>query len=342
MNEKQVAFLMGFFVITIFALPGSIVSSNGLNNTKLIAYYPLDTNANDYSGNSLNGNLIGVSFTTGNKGYVGESAIFNNSLSDVTGINLPLSPLLTFSHDTSFTIMAWIKTISSNTMDIFAQQKCTYGTVQVYLSNGKANFRLEDVNNIDTYLTSSVSNINDGQWHNITATRDGTNHELYLFVDGKETSTHDTTIGTLTNPATMNTIGKRYICGTTNNFLGDIDEVRIYSNQVSSSPVVSKQATSIVSLNNTSSNNILVFFILILLGIFAIGSILGITVSNKRKRLTREQNNQPITHTNTTILNSRSQTRQNINRSLNSFCSSCGYHITLGDVFCENCGQRIT
>lgn len=354
MNEKQVAFLVGFCVITLFALPGSIIPVNSVTQSSLIAFYPLDSNANDYSGNSLNGVPIGISFTTGNGGKVGESAIFTNTSPDGTsGINLPLSPLLEFSHSTNFTIMAWIKTTSSNTMEIFAQQKCTYGTVQVYLSNGKANFRLEDVNNIDTYLTSSVLNINNGQWHNITATRDGTNHELHLFVDGKESSTKDTTTGFLTNSVTMNAIGKRYICGTTNNFVGNIDEVKIYSNmkgtasyssyQVPTIPnqVSTKQNQVSTISNNFNLNEYLGLFIIVI-GIFVVGSILGISTS-KRKKLSREQNSHTVTYPNTPNQFTRPQARQNFDRrSNNSFCSSCGHHITFGDVFCENCGQRIT
>ena len=342
MNEKQVAFLVGFFLITLFALPRSIIPSNGVINSSLIAYFPLNTNVNDYSGNSLNGTPIGISFTTDNGGKVGESATFSNSQSDgLSGINLPLSPLLTFYYSSSFTIMAWVKTTSSKTMNIFAQQKCTYGTVQVYLSNGKANFRLEDINNIDTYLTSSVSGINDGQWHNITATRDGTNHELYLFVDGIETFTHDSTKGTLTNPVTMNAIGKRFICGTTNNFIGNIDEVKIYSNELSPSFTFPKQTNSIPSSTNTGSTNEIVFIILIIGMFFVIGSILGITASNKRKRISRRQNSQSNNHSDLTVQNSSSQAIQNHNSRFNRFCTNCGFQTGVGDVFCENCGKKI-
>lgn len=88
------------------------------------------------------------------------------------GINLPVSSLLTFSFSTSFVIKAWIKTVSLNSMMIFAQQKCTTGTIHVYIDKGKPYFRVEDISNHNQVLPSSVSNINDGQWHNITVIRD--------------------------------------------------------------------------------------------------------------------------------------------------------------------------
>ncbi len=332
--------MAGIYVISLFFMTGSIISAKSSNNSTLIGYWPLDTNANDYSGNSLNGKAIGVTFTTNNGGKVGESAIFTNKLADGTsGINLPNNPLLTFSHSSNFTISAWVKTESSNSMIIFSQQKCTYGTVQVYLNKGQANFRIEDVNNINKILTSSVSNLNNGQWHNITALRDGSNHKLYLFVDGIGSSANDPTTGTLTNQITMNTIGKRFLCGTTENFIGNIDEVKIYSNQLGSITPFSNQITSTPLSSKTKSDQFFILIIIFVL-IFVFGSILGIRANNKGKR--QPSNRSQFTNTTqTTSYHNVQQVNSSSMFNLSNICSKCGHQTQSSDMFCENCGNRL-
>ena len=42
------------------------------------------------------------------------------------------------------------------------------------------------VGNPDTTITSTTA-INDGEWHHVTATRDGTTGEIKIYIDGNST-----------------------------------------------------------------------------------------------------------------------------------------------------------
>ena len=110
MDEKKILLFLGTIMLFIYCLSIIPVSSFPQNNLSLIGNWPLNNNANDYSGNSLNGVTVGVTFTTNSSGQIAGNAVFStNTLGGNQGINLPLSPLLTFSKSTSFEIQAWIK-----------------------------------------------------------------------------------------------------------------------------------------------------------------------------------------------------------------------------------------
>lgn len=122
MDKKNIISVTSLMLIFIYSFSIIPVSNSAQNNLSLIGYWPFDKNANDYSGNSLNGTPNGVTFTHNNQGMVGESAIFSyNAMGGDQGINLPLSSKLFFSNSTSFIITVWIKTQSTNSMMIFSQ-----------------------------------------------------------------------------------------------------------------------------------------------------------------------------------------------------------------------------
>ncbi len=100
-------------------------------------------------------------------------------------------------HD-SFTVQLTFKTTATSGVIIGTRPTIANWTLQ--LVNGKVAFSLTDLTN--TALITSNAAINDGQWHQIVAVRDATNHVIKLYVDGAPAATDapDTTTGSLTGP----------------------------------------------------------------------------------------------------------------------------------------------
>jgi hypothetical protein len=81
----------------------------------------------------------------------------------------------------------------------------------------------------------STSNVNDGNWHHIAATRDGSTGSLKLYIDGSLQSSATANTASLTASAQL-AIGSLLTGG--NNFNGEIDELRIWNTVRSASQIV--------------------------------------------------------------------------------------------------------
>ncbi|UGS23392.1 LamG-like jellyroll fold domain-containing protein [Flavobacterium channae] len=136
----------------------------------------------------------------------------SNDAITVTGVNFPLG-------NTSRTIEAWIKTTQNNGGGAIM----TYGNLTtnnrfaLYQTGGKLNFVAEN----NDYNTNAT--INDGNWHHIAATHDGTSLKVYL--DGVQVGT--------SQAKTFNTTGNQFSIGyrgvASEYFNGSIDEVRVWN-----------------------------------------------------------------------------------------------------------------
>lgn len=142
----------------------------------------------------------------------------------------------------------------------------------------------------------------------------------------------------MTDSVPFNSIGKRYICGTTDNFIGNIADVKIYSNQnfISSTPYLINSNTN---SNTIISNSISLFeYAVIIVLTFLSASGLGMFMYKRKKKLPTESNaslNQSIGETNIIQELNRNQI-QDI-----KLCKNCGQIIYPGEFFCANCGKRL-
>ena len=150
-----------------------------------------------------------------------------NSLNfDRTGGN-PSADYVSIPHSTSLnlttaiTLEAWVKTT-----DIVEQYITTKTGASWYLavnvSTGKASFYLDGITNLSWLY--STSNVNDGNWHHIVGTYDGTNKKIYI--DGVLENTSANTGNFATNSDAVE-IGRRSTGFQL--FNGSIDEVRIWN-----------------------------------------------------------------------------------------------------------------
>lgn len=183
-----------------------------------------------------------------------------------------------------------------------------------------------------------MSNINNGEWHDITATRDAINHLLSIEVDGQITSIKDISNSDLTNSVTYNSIGKRYVCGTTDNFIGNIDELKIYSSNFQSNNSMNITSINNIMLNSNQNSFSLFEYGTIILIIFLLVSSLGFYM-NKKKKNTPVESTIPFS---TSLQNSGTSNNMNYSqRQRMNICPGCSELIYPGEVFCAKCGKRL-
>ena len=192
-------------------------------DSSCIALYTLDGNANDTSGN-YNGTTSNVTYS---QGYINNGGVFNGSSSKLnTGIVLA---------STTFSVSVWFNTTVSG-KSIIATLDSSAGSV-----NDRDGFYIlsqtYSIFNNDVQIVAGTYNAgdqNDGNWHHIVLTNDGSNSKLYI--DGSLDRT-DSSSG-------WNTLGSQDIhlgfiqrSPIVNWFDGKIDQVRIFNKALSSSEV---------------------------------------------------------------------------------------------------------
>ncbi|MFC1756462.1 LamG domain-containing protein, partial [Patescibacteria group bacterium] len=210
----------------------------------LVGYWTFDGNhmdwnqstaeARDQAGNN-NGDVIGASPTTGK---INQALSFNGSSDNVKLGDIDV--------DGAMTISAWIKTdpTYSGTNQIFAKNYTTY---QLYISATTNKFNMQ-TNSGTGCNSSSIGTITPGEWHHITVTW-STNTGSTYYIDGN----FDKVVGgscanEITDSDLVTRIGS-HTWGTSNYFMGQIDEVRLYNQELSANEVVELYNQGQVKIN---------------------------------------------------------------------------------------------
>jgi len=210
----------------------------------LKALYAFEGNANDTSGNGLNGTLRqAVLASSGRAG--GGSAV---KVEKAGYVDLGNPPLLDFGTG-DWTVTAWYKTAITGTGDanmgtIFAKGGDSTGGKRYCLimsqnTEGVVTLVVDD--DVTRYDANSKTKTNDDQWHFVAAQREGAT--LRIYIDGQLE-------GTTTIPAAYNLAGtsqhNAYIGAMTNNtnaslyklYNGLIDDVRVYNKTLSQGEIL--------------------------------------------------------------------------------------------------------
>lgn len=198
-----------------FRTKNEILPSSGLT-----AYYPFNGNANDLSGNGLNGTVFDASLTDSRFGEFGKAYFFDGLSSYIhVNSNTLLNPA------SGITISAWFCLFSnSNSGSIVAKgsESSTgmYG-LKFNASNQTVDMRL--ILSDNSQISLSINNSwQTSRWYNIAGTFNGSYLKLYL--DGNSS-------GITYNPGALGSnneellIGKNY---ENQHFYGKLDDVRIY------------------------------------------------------------------------------------------------------------------
>lgn len=222
-----------------------VLLCNGTNaSAGLVGYWNFEegigTVAHD-SANNSDGNIYGASWTSGK---VGNALNFDgiNDYIDVGDI-----PILDIS--SAITLEAWAKT-TLTTNDTIISKDDDHGNREYYLGlgygvevPGKVRWALKTTAFEDIDSSESA---NDGQWHHIAATYDGS--YLRTYIDGIEDSNSPIVqTGFIPNTNASFRIGAMSDIGYEQYFQGTIDEVRIYNNALTQDEIVRD-----MNFNNTA------------------------------------------------------------------------------------------
>ena len=218
-------------------------------STGLVADWTFDSNANDASGNGNNGTLVGNATidTTTSTNIVGTGKLSLDGVDDYVDLTSRTS---SFSGLTQGTIAAWVKLTATGERTIFdiGDGAGNANYVSVFVNNGKLTVAIMDGGTTILNM-ASIASVNDGNWHHVAFTVDGSGNQLYI--DGVAAARTFTTGSAATtafisalNSKTNTTIGAYNNGAINGEFLGTLDDVRVYSRALTSGDMAQLYATS--------------------------------------------------------------------------------------------------
>ena len=193
-----------------------------LANPNSVAYYKM-SDATDQLGN-YNGTATNVNFNT--EGKFGFAGAFNGSSSYISASGSGITG------NNPFSVSIWVNSTSTG-LFFFLGNSTVSGSLNTsfYISveTGGSYSGNVRVGNFGTDLFTSSASIDDGSWHHVAFTSNGTTSKLYI--DGSESNT---TSHTWAISASLMEIGR----GTSSYYFnGSIDQVRIYDSALSAADV---------------------------------------------------------------------------------------------------------
>ena len=223
-----------FGVVTdLIALPDPLEVEAGL-----VAHWKLDDASGafaiDATGNGHTGTLNGPTWTTG---FDAGALSFDGANDSVTFGSGP-----SLGGQTDLTLTAWINTSASTEQVILQQRAADYNGQYVLkvMANGTVNFYIYGNAAYQFNISTSVS-VRDGEWHFITAVRDGMNGYIYLDGNPVPAASGSGTIRDLRSSIGVG-IG-RDIRDNNRPFNGLIDDVAIYN--------IAKSGPELVTIYNS-------------------------------------------------------------------------------------------
>jgi len=244
--------------VTSYSTTGGL--NNAVSNSYPIAntaFYPLNNNVLDLSGNGYNGTNNNVTFSTGK---FGNAAVFNGSSSTIgLGNSQVFSPTLTGELTMSF----WVKTTRNNYQYIFGRGNddlAQYETLLQMNTNGTLNCAIYTSSaSLAADVTSSVS-INDGEWHHIVVIINNGNF-VSLYIDNGTPVTNSSWSGSASYQSTISlTLGA--LAGSSAGLVkldGSLDQVRIFDSVLSASQVTELYNESQIIGSTDGTDSILQF-----------------------------------------------------------------------------------
>ena len=220
------------------------INSLPLNNAGLVGWWPLNGNANDYSGKSINGTIqYNVTFLNANYNLTSNHPIaYMNGANDFPIVVNIIGKSNILSGTDAISIFAWVKI---NPLDTGAWQRiASYGTQSCNGQNAGLEINGNGVTGSVAYDSecgpsawTSNLNVNNNQWHLIgfVMPQGGSSSDVVLYMDGQPYAHYGTNTGTAS-------INSQYIIlgggPGTPSMLGDIADVQIYNTSLSSTQVM--------------------------------------------------------------------------------------------------------
>jgi hypothetical protein len=214
---------------------GVTLSANDFLNKGLVAYYPFNGNANDYSGNSYNATAIGVTLATDRFGTTNRCYSFSGNSTYVT-----CPPATYFNGD--YTISGWVNASTAQTWCRMIDFGNGAGSDNVLVTLNYAGFGTVGSS---VYVGGTNSDVSSSQaftlnqWVHIVVTQTGTTR--YFYYNGALVGTY-TGLG-----VPQNVVRNGCYIGLSNwsgdgEIFGSMDDIRIYDRSLSLAEVASLYA----------------------------------------------------------------------------------------------------
>lgn len=232
--------LLGVAILCPFDTKGS----PGYLDNGVLAYYPFDGDARDKSGNGRDGRVYGATLTRDRRGKQNAAYSFNGvsdsvNIGDIGAIN-DISVSLWFRKGVQ---AGYPNSPGAGEADIFGTQSSgaeAYFKFGFHVSHPDyPMFGISPRSHSDYLFQRTTTPIKDTDWHHLVMTRRGS--RVRIFIDGAEQDL--VTFSSRGNPSS--TIVTRSVAsiGTlggynTDKFDGDVDDVRIYSRELSEDEVI--------------------------------------------------------------------------------------------------------
>lgn len=243
------------------------------------AYYPMNGNANDASGNNKNGVLEQI-VPAPDRNNVADAALLFNA---ANGSTFKVADTTGFGNGNgSVSIAAWFKTSSVNSLNsIFTSgmqgfAKGIFMSVNYIFYDGSIAFALAGENGTSGMIfVCSKNKYNDDAWHHVAMVVDKNTNIASMYVDGakakiqnfsgfgqtgKGTLSTDSTDLNITGLLSSSTPTQSYIgigtsSGAGQNFTGTLDEVYYFKSALSSSQISALYNGSAIGINKSKSEN---------------------------------------------------------------------------------------
>ena len=210
----------------------------------LSAYYPMDGDANDYSGNKNNGVVHSANLVQDRNGALQSAYSFNGSDSY---IELGESAVFDFTGKDKMTLSAWIKTGADG--NIFER----YGSLasyRLFVYGDLLGFTYYAGGSYQTLNLYGTKTVTDNQWHHVSGVLDGS--YLSLYVDGIRVG-RDVQVGPIADPGGVSSVYIGMETPGASWFSGAIDDVRLYERALSENEI--RNLAGLPSIAGASGDN---------------------------------------------------------------------------------------
>lgn len=254
MNVKLIEFqLFIWLIIVLLTLVTTGLQAQTAMKDHLVAYYPMDGDARDVSGNCLNGEVIGAQATTGIKGGFLTAMRFDG-VDDY--IEIPHSEVFNFSEEDDFAISFWYKRdklqvdLDTTDNDLISKWVIDDKSMDHLESGYPFTFRVTNQKtSLNKFITAQFGGYSEGCEDGTTLGTELSSQDFihivlsvdrgkfFLYVNGQLKKRKGTSVFCSSQNNAPLRIGKRGGSEFQNHFTGAIDELMIFNRGLSTAEV---------------------------------------------------------------------------------------------------------
>ena len=224
--------LLSALSLLVFAATTKAQIPNYVPSNGLVGWWPFNGNANDESGNGLNGTNNSAQLTSDRNNMTNHAFMFNGTSSHIVVSN---STQLNFQNNNSFTLSYWVNasSLSNSQISVILSKQTGAGLSQdgfnssIEVSNS-SNFRISNGSSSASYaLGTAINIIQINNWNHIVQVYNG--FEGFIYLNGVLISNTNGNAIIGDNIADL-LIGKpNWVAGNAKYFHGKLDDIGIWN-----------------------------------------------------------------------------------------------------------------